>query len=52
MKHIFAKLGINTPVELTRLAMERGGITDETAEFKPPRSWRSPRRTRWWHWGS
>jgi hypothetical protein len=30
MKHIFAKLGINTPVELTRLAMERGGISDET----------------------
>jgi DNA-binding CsgD family transcriptional regulator len=29
MKHIFTKLGINTRVELTRLAMERGGIADE-----------------------
>ncbi|MEW2160977.1 AAA family ATPase [Streptomyces sp. NPDC007189] len=28
MKHIFAKLGINTRVELTRLAIERGGIAD------------------------
>ncbi|MFF4898141.1 helix-turn-helix transcriptional regulator [Streptomyces sp. NPDC001068] len=29
MKHIFAKLGINTRVELTRLALERGGIAGE-----------------------
>ncbi|MBI0296126.1 AAA family ATPase [Streptomyces sp. PRKS01-29] len=28
MKHIFTKLGINTRVELTRLAVERGGIAD------------------------
>ncbi|GHE59376.1 LuxR family transcriptional regulator [Streptomyces spiralis] len=28
MKHIFTKLGINTRVELTRLAIERGGIAD------------------------
>jgi DNA-binding NarL/FixJ family response regulator len=28
MKHIFAKLGINTRVELTRLAIERGELTD------------------------
>ncbi|UXY24273.1 AAA family ATPase [Streptomyces cynarae] len=28
MKHIFAKLGINTRVELTRLAIERGDLTD------------------------
>ncbi|MGW4596267.1 helix-turn-helix transcriptional regulator [Streptomyces sp. NPDC004457] len=28
MKHIFTKLGINTRVELTRLAIERGGISD------------------------
>lgn len=28
MKHIFSKLGINTRVDLTRLAIERGGITD------------------------
>ncbi|MEU0809820.1 AAA family ATPase [Streptomyces sp. NPDC005970] len=28
MRHIFAKLGINTRVELTRLAVERGGIAD------------------------
>jgi DNA-binding CsgD family transcriptional regulator len=30
MKHIFAKLGINTRVELTRLAVERGEGTDGT----------------------
>ncbi|MET8953026.1 response regulator transcription factor [Streptomyces sp. NPDC004393] len=34
MKHIFAKLGINTRVELTRLAIERGGIADE--EMRTP----------------
>jgi DNA-binding NarL/FixJ family response regulator len=28
MKHIFTKLGINTRVELTRLAIERGGVAD------------------------
>ncbi|GAA3658753.1 helix-turn-helix transcriptional regulator [Streptomyces iranensis] len=28
MRHIFTKLGINTRVELTRLALERGGIAD------------------------
>ncbi|AGP52247.1 helix-turn-helix transcriptional regulator [Streptomyces rapamycinicus] len=28
MKHIFTKLGINTRVELTRLALERGGVAD------------------------
>ncbi|MGQ5638857.1 MULTISPECIES: helix-turn-helix transcriptional regulator [unclassified Streptomyces] len=28
MKHIFAKLGINTRVELTRLAIEHGELTD------------------------
>lgn len=28
MKHIFTKLGINTRVELTRLAIARGGIAD------------------------
>ncbi|MEW2512718.1 AAA family ATPase [Streptomyces sp. NPDC046870] len=28
MKHIFTKLGINTRVELTRLAIERGGVSD------------------------
>ncbi|MEU9288555.1 AAA family ATPase [Streptomyces sp. NPDC048275] len=28
MKHIFTKLGINTRVELTRLAIEHGGIAD------------------------
>ncbi|MGW9028587.1 helix-turn-helix transcriptional regulator [Streptomyces sp. NPDC055722] len=28
MKHIFTKLGINTRVELTRLAVERGGLAD------------------------
>ncbi|MGW7694334.1 response regulator transcription factor [Streptomyces asiaticus] len=28
MKHIFTKLGINTRVELTRLALERGGPAD------------------------
>lgn len=28
MKHIFTKLGINTRVELTRLAIERDGIAD------------------------
>ncbi|MET8806340.1 AAA family ATPase [Streptomyces sp. NPDC004546] len=28
MKHIFTKLGINTRVELTRLAIEQGGIAD------------------------
>jgi DNA-binding CsgD family transcriptional regulator len=28
MRHIFTKLGINTRVELTRLAVERGAITD------------------------
>ncbi|MFD8999543.1 AAA family ATPase [Streptomyces sp. NPDC059582] len=30
MKHIFTKLGINTRVELTRLAIEHGGIADGT----------------------
>lgn len=30
MKHIFAKLGINSRVELTRLAIERGVSTDST----------------------
>jgi DNA-binding CsgD family transcriptional regulator len=28
MRHIFTKLGINTRVELTRLAVERGDIAD------------------------
>ncbi|MFF7160784.1 AAA family ATPase [Streptomyces sp. NPDC008086] len=28
MKHIFTKLGINTRVELTRLAIEQGGVGD------------------------
>ncbi|MEU9343183.1 AAA family ATPase [Streptomyces sp. NPDC048278] len=28
MRHIFTKLGINTRVELTRLAVERGDVTD------------------------
>ncbi|MEV5388336.1 AAA family ATPase [Streptomyces sp. NPDC052721] len=30
MKHIFTKLGINTRVELTRLAMEQGGTDGES----------------------
>ncbi|MEU5314117.1 AAA family ATPase [Streptomyces sp. NPDC021562] len=30
MRHIFTKLGINTRVELTRLAVERGGVADGT----------------------
>ncbi|MEV5959161.1 AAA family ATPase [Streptomyces sp. NPDC051987] len=30
MRHIFTKLGINTRVELTRLAVERGGAADGT----------------------
>ncbi|MBP8532171.1 response regulator transcription factor [Streptomyces sp. MK37H] len=38
MKHIFTKLGINTRVELTRLALERGGITDGADRtLTPPR---------------
>ncbi|MBG7699742.1 AAA family ATPase [Streptomyces sp. MC1] len=32
MKHIFAKLGINTRVELTRLAIEQGGVTTDGAD--------------------
>ncbi|MGI5144123.1 MULTISPECIES: LuxR C-terminal-related transcriptional regulator [unclassified Streptomyces] len=28
MKHIFTNLDINTRVELTRLAIERGGVAD------------------------
>jgi DNA-binding NarL/FixJ family response regulator len=37
MRHIFTKLGINTRVELTRLAIEKGGIAYRGTERCPDR---------------